>query len=71
MNFVWSFVFCHHEGRPSSFLDGPLGAICLRIGIDAVGDSNEHVAVGDAVVLGHTHADAVASGVDHRLEVTW
>ena len=33
----------------------------LRIKIDAVWDSDEHVAVGDAVVLGHTHADAVAS----------
>ena len=58
------------EGRPVSWT-APLGAICLRIEIDAVGDSNEHVAVGDAVVLGHTHADAVVSGVDHRLEVTW
>ena len=28
------------------------------------------IAIGDAVVLGHTHTDAVASGVDHGLEVT-
>ena len=33
----------------------------LRIEIDAVGDSDEHIAVGDAVVLGYAHADAVAS----------
>ena len=52
-------------GRPS------LSTIHLRIEVDAVGYSNEHVAVGDAVVLGHTHADAVTSGVDHRLEMSW
>ena len=38
--------------------------------IDAVGYPDEHVAVGDAIVLGHAYADAVASLVDHRLEVT-
>ena len=69
MNFVWSFVFCRHEGGPSSFSDGPLGTICLHIKVDAVGDSDEHTAVGDAAVLGHAHADTVASGVNHRLEV--
>ncbi len=42
----------------------------LRIEVDAVGDSDKHVAVGDAVVLGHAHTDAVASGVDHGPEVT-
>ena len=50
-------------GRPS------LSTIHLRIEVDAVGYSNEHVAVGDAVILGHAHADAVASRVDHGLEV--
>ena len=51
-------------GRPS------LSTIHLRIEVDAVGYSNEHVAVGDAVVLGHAYTDAVASGVNHRLEMT-
>ena len=46
-----------------------LGIIPLRIKVDAVGYPDEHVAVGDAVVLGHAHADAVASRVDHGLEV--
>ena len=32
--------------------------ICIEV--DAVGDSNEHVAVGDAIVLGHAHANAAA-----------
>ena len=35
-----------------------------------VGDSKEQVAVGDAVVLSHPHSDAVASWVDHGLEVS-
>ena len=43
--------------------------IWLCIEVDTVGYPDEHVAVGDAVVLGHAHADAVASGVNHRLEV--
>ena len=51
-------------GQPS------LVAIWLRIEVDAVGYSDEHVAVGDAVVLGHAYTDAVASGVNHRLEMT-
>ena len=46
-----------------------MSTIHLRIEVDAVGYSNEHVAVGDAVILGHAHADAVASRVDHGLEV--
>ena len=50
-------------GRPS------LSTVLLCIEVDAVGYSNEHVAVGDAVILGHAHADAVASRVDHGLEV--
>ena len=41
--------------------------ICIEV--DAVGDPDKHIAVGDAVVLGHAHADAVTSGVDHRLEM--
>ena len=45
-------------------------AIWLRIKVDAVGYSGEHVAIGDAVVLGHAHADTVASGVYHGFEVT-
>ena len=49
-------------GRPSS-------TIRLCIEVDAVGYPDEHIAVGDAVVLGHAHADAVASRVDHGLEV--
>ena len=63
-------VFCRHEEGPSSFLDGLLNAICLRIKVDAIGDSGEHVTVGDTIVLGHAHADAVASGVDHGLKMT-
>ncbi len=46
-----------------------MSTIHLRIEVDAVEYSNEHVAVGDAVILGHAHADAVTSGVDHRLEM--
>ena len=48
--------------------------LCLaalsRIEVDTVGDSKEQVAVGDAVVLSHPHSDAVASWVDHGLEVS-
>ena len=47
-----------------------LGIIPLRIKVDAVGYPDEHVAVGDAVALGHAHADAVASGVDHGFKVS-
>ena len=47
-----------------------MSTIRLCIEVDAVGYSDEHVAVGDAVVLGHAYTDAVASGVDHGLEVT-
>ena len=63
-------VSCQYEKAPSSFLNGALAAMWLRIEVDAVGYPNEHVAVGDAVVLGHAHADAVASRVNHRLEVS-
>ena len=42
----------------------------LRIEVDAVGYSNKHVAVCDPVALGHAHPDAVASRVDHGLEVS-
>ena len=51
-------------GRPS------LSTILLCVEVNAVGDSDEHIAVGDTVVLGHAHADAVASGVNHGLEVS-
>ncbi len=44
-------------------------AIWLCIEVDAIGYPDEHVAIGDSVVLGHTYTDAVASGVDHGLEV--
>ena len=47
-----------------------LGIVLLCIKVDAVGYPDEHVAVSDSVVLGHSHADAVTSGVDHRFEVT-
>ena len=57
------------EGHPV-FWTAPLGTIRLRIEVDTVGDFDRHIAVGDAVVLGHAHADAVASLVDHRFEVT-
>ena len=46
-----------------------LEIVPLCVKVDAVGYPDEHVAVGDAVVLGHAHADAVASRVDHGLEV--
>ena len=49
--------------------NAPLCFMGLRIEVDAVGYPDEHVAVGDTIVLGHAHADAVASGVDHGLEV--
>jgi len=42
----------------------------LSIEADTVGYSNEHIAVGDAVMLGHAYPDAVAVRVDHGLEVT-
>ena len=38
-----------------------LGCYLVRIEVDADGYPNEHVAVGDTVVLGHAHTDAVAS----------
>ena len=47
-----------------------VGAVELRLEVDAVGYPNDQGAVGDPVVLGHTHADTVASGVDHGLEVS-
>ena len=66
------FVICCHEEGPSSFLDGPSWLLFgSRIEVDTVGYPDEHVAVGDAIALGHTYADAVASLVDHSLEVTW
>ena len=45
-------------------------ATWLRIEVDAVGYPDKHVTVGDAVVLGHAHADAIAPGIDHCLEMT-
>ena len=58
-------------GKAIQFPGRPfLIAVCSCIEVDAVGYPDEHVAVGDAIVLGHTYADAVASLVDHRLEVT-
>ncbi len=44
--------------------------IWLRIEVDAVGNPDEHIAVCDSVVLGHTHTDAIASRVDHGLKMT-
>ena len=44
--------------------------VWLCVEVDAVGYSDKHIAVGDAVVLGHAHADTVASGVDHGFKVT-
>lgn len=44
--------------------------VWLRIEVDAVRYPNEHVTVSNPVVLGHAHADTVASWVDHGLEVT-
>ena len=44
--------------------------IWLCVEVDAVGYPDEHVAVSNSVVLGHAHADAVASGVDHCFEVS-
>ena len=47
-----------------------LSSLCFSVvEVNAVGDSDEHIAVSDPVVLGHAHTDAVASGVDHGLEV--
>ena len=46
-----------------------LEIVPLCVKVDAVGDSDEHVAVGDAIALSYAHADAVTYGVDHRLEV--
>ena len=46
-----------------------LGIVLLCIKVDAVGYPDEHVTVGDAIVLGHAYADAVASRVDHRLKM--
>ena len=42
----------------------------LRIEVNAVGDSDEHVAVGDAIALSYAHANAVASWVDHGFIVS-
>ena len=61
-------------GRLHLTIGGSLPVVTVRlcfsaIEINTVGDSDEHVAVGDAVVLRYAHADAVASGVNHRLEV--
>ena len=44
--------------------------IWLCVEVDAVGYSDKHIAVCNPVVLGHAHTDAVASRVDHRLEVS-
>ena len=43
----------------------------LHIEVNAVGDSDEHVAVGDAIALSYAHANAVASWVDHGFIVSW
>ena len=43
--------------------------IWLRIEVDAVGYPDEHVAVNDSVVLGHTYSDVVTSRVYHGLEM--
>ena len=64
------YTLCRHVEGPSSFLDGPswlLFGSCIEV--DAVGYPDEHVTVGDAIVLGHAYADAVASRVDHRLKM--
>ena len=47
-----------------------LEIVPLCVKVDAVGDSDEHVAVGDAIALSYAHADAVASGVNHGLKVS-
>ena len=47
-----------------------LEIVPLCVKVDAVGYSDEHVAVGDAIALSYAHADAVASGVNHRLKVS-
>ena len=47
-----------------------LEIVPLCVKVDAVGYPDEHVAVGDAVALGHAHADAVASGVNQGLKVS-
>ena len=57
-------MFCSIWNTPLCFY------IRLRIEVDAVGDSDEHVAVGDAITLSYAHADAVASGVDHGFKVS-
>ena len=44
--------------------------VWLCVEVDAVGYSDKHIAVCNPVVLGHAHTDAVASRVDHRLEVS-
>ena len=68
--FLAVLCFLSPRGRAVQKTGQPfLATIWLRIEVDAVGYSNEHVAVGDAVILGHAHADAVASRVDHGLEV--
>ena len=68
--FLSALCFLPTRGRDIQFPGQPfLDAIWLRIEVDAVGYSDEHIAVGDAVVLGYTYADAVTSGIDHGLEV--
>ena len=49
---VWALQLAAERPFPVSIL--------LRIEVDAVGDSNEHKTVGNAIVLGHAHPDAVA-----------
>lgn len=44
--------------------------VWLCVEVDAVGYSDKHIAVCNPVVLGHAHTDAVASRIDHRLEVS-
>ena len=58
-------------GRAVQFSGQPFPIdIWLRIEVDAVWDSDEHIAVGDAIVLSHAHTDTVASGINHGFEVT-
>ena len=58
------------EGHPA-FWTALLDTIHLCIEVDAVWYPDEHVAVGDAIVLSHAHADAVASWVDRGFIVSW
>lgn len=68
---VWNlFSATTREGHPAFWTALLEYAIRLYMEVDAVGYPNEHIAVGDTVVLGHARADAVISWVDYGLEVT-